>query len=186
VRTRGPAVVALAYGCGLATSDLIRLQTRHWRPGGVDVVEASAHHRTPPTHGMARRYRVLPTPPIVVEAVERYLDALGFQPAPEDPLPWPKGDGDLSQRIRNASRRVGFDPPLTIDVLAANFELFMRDHDAIDGMIEYVCGALPVARDVPGAEVPTPDPADVLRFCRKAHPVWRGDREIFDALRSPA
>ncbi|MBL6957450.1 MAG: tyrosine recombinase XerC [Rhodospirillales bacterium] len=72
---RDTAVLMLLYGCGLRIAEALSLN-RGEAPTGESMVIT----------GKGNKQRVVPTLPVVVEAIEAYLKACPFAPDPDGPL----------------------------------------------------------------------------------------------------
>lgn len=182
---RGPAVASLAYCCGLAPVEIAKLRWRDWRPEGQDVVIAAASANDQATTPLpARRERMVPLMPVVVRAVEEYLERIGFEPAPYEPLIWASGGADeMKAVVKRASKKVRMVPPVTLAQMRASFEVLLQSHDDLDGLVEYLIGARRLAFDVPGPPTINPPVERLRRLLRKAHPLWTDDRAHLAALR---
>jgi len=72
---RDAAIMTLLYGCGLRISEALELN-RHEAPKGASMVIT----------GKGDKQRIVPLLPVVVEAVEHYIDACPFGLDPDGPL----------------------------------------------------------------------------------------------------
>ncbi|WP_264051027.1 site-specific integrase [Methylobacterium flocculans] len=116
ITRRGPAIVALAYGCGLQPAEILCLKGRHWRPGGVDVLDVDMVGMTIDSAPIRTRHRRLPIPPHVRTLVEAYM-GVSRMPVRDEPI-FRDADcseatmGSLITQLRNPGRRTGQTSPL--------------------------------------------------------------------------
>jgi len=89
---RDIAVLTLLYGCGLRISEAL----------GLTRAEAPLKAETITITGKGRKQRIVPVLPIVVEAIEEYIEACPFPLAPRDPLFRGARGGPLHPRIIQA------------------------------------------------------------------------------------
>ncbi len=75
IARRDVAVLTLLYGCGLRIGEALGLDRRQAPRGETMVIT-----------GKGNKQRLLPVLPVVIEAVEAYLEACPYDLGPEDPL----------------------------------------------------------------------------------------------------
>ena len=144
ITKRGPAMVALAFGCGLQRMEIVALRRRHWRPGGEDVVDVDLAGEVIDGSPVKSRRRILPVAPYLRMVVDAYLTAWP-RIGPDDRL-FRNADGapatvtSFMGQMRNPARRSGVE--LTLPAFAAAFVTSMGPADE-HGLFEYLVGAMP-------------------------------------------
>ncbi|QEE41001.1 MULTISPECIES: hypothetical protein [unclassified Methylobacterium] len=181
ITRRGPAMVALAFGCGLQRMEIVALRRRHWRPGGEDVVDVDLADETVDGSPVKSRRRILPVAPYLGMMIDAYLAAWpGIEP--DDRL-FRNDDGNpatvtsVMVQMRNPARRSGV--RLTLPAFAAAFVTSVGRADDEHGLVEYLVGAMPPD----GSRWADAHPATAsLRTMFKARlAIWQIDRSFWHA-----
>lgn len=124
---RDLAVLETLYSCGLRVSELCGLR-------GEDLNAADAALRV---RGKGRKERIVPIGRHALSAIEKYWQALGRAPAPQEPLFW-RGGRDaraipprtLQHRLKGYLIAAGLDPALTPHKLRHSFATHLLDGGA--------------------------------------------------------
>jgi len=180
---RGPAIVALAYGCGLQPAEILCLKGRHWRPGGVDVLDVDMVGLTIGGAAIRTRHRKLPIPPHVRTLVEAYAGTSrmpsGDEPVFRDADGGEATMGSLITQMRNPGRRTG--QALTAAAFAAAFAnaLMWPLDDEVEGnlepgLYEYLTGEKP--REGSAWRTGHPPLGALRTYLAKRVEMWRIDR----------
>lgn len=185
---RGPAAVALAYGCGVRDSEIIRLKRKHWRVGGEDRIEIDPDEGPTGTQRPLSFYRIVPIAGHVVTLVEAYLTQLSTQPGPDDCLIRSvKGEDierfELTGQMRNPSRGRDDVETRTLPSFAAAFATAMAGEE--DERLEaYVTGSRPPDGSPWVKRAP---PWDLVQAAFRRHsPLWMIHRSYYHTIRRKA
>lgn len=144
---RGPALVALAYDCGVRESEIIRLKGKHWRIGGEDRIEIDPDEGPAGTQRPLTFHRIVPVAAHVVTLAEAYLSQLPSPPGPEDYLIRSVKGGDIGRseltgQMRNPSRGRDDVEARTLPSFAAAFATAMAGEEN-ERLVAYVTGGRP-------------------------------------------
>ncbi|MCJ2065994.1 site-specific integrase [Methylobacterium sp. J-088] len=182
---RGPAVVALAYGCGLRVTEILRLKRKQWRVGGEGRVRIDPDEGPPGTQRPLSFGRVVPIADHVAKLVDDYLSRLPKQPGPDDCLIRSAEGGDIRRNEFNGLMKMpgrGMDDVeyRTLASFTAAFACAMA-HEEDERLAAYVIGGRPpdgspwVKRAPPWEQVMT--------IFRRHSPLWKIDRSFYHAIR---
>jgi len=182
---RGPAVVALAYGCGLRVTEILRLKRKHWRVGGEGRVRIDPDEGPPGTQRPLSFGRVVPIADHVAKLVDDYLSLLPEQPGPDDCLIRSAEGGDIERNEFNGLMKMpgrGRNDVAyrTLASFAASFATAMAEEEN-EHLAAYVIGWRPpdgspwVKRAPPWEQVET--------TVRKHSPLWKIDRSFYHDIR---
>ena len=182
---RGPAVVALAYGCGVRDSEIIRLKRKHWRIGGEDRIEVDPDEGPVGTQRPLSFHRIVPIAEHVSTLVEAYLAHLPTPPGPDDCLIRSlKGENigrpELTGQMRNPSRGRDDVEARTLPSFAAAFATAMaREED--ERLEAYVTGSRPPDGSPWVKRAP---PWDLVQAAFRRHaPLWKINRSFYHVIR---
>jgi hypothetical protein len=186
ITRRGPAVVALAFGCGLHPIEIVGLQRRHWRPKGEDILDVDLGGMTIEGASIRTQHRRLPIPPHTRTLVDAYLDGMPEIGA-EDPLIRTRDGRRATRRSLVAQSEIPNrrgDPTFTLPEFAAAFATSLTlpsDDDGVErlepGLYEYLIGAKP--RDGSRWTGTHPPPGALRRFLAKHVEMWKVDRSFW-------
>ena len=181
---RGPAVVALAYGCGLQVTEILRLKRKHWRVGGENRVQIDPDEGPPGTQRPLSFGRVVPIAEHVAKLVDDYLSRLPKQPGPDDCLIRSAEGGDIRRNEFNGLMKMpgrGMDDVeyRTLASFTAAFACAMAGEED-ERLAAYVIGGRPPDGSPWVKRAPPWD--RVVTTFRKHSPLWKIDRSFYHTI----